>query len=173
VHLDLWADPPLPARILDGYGRGEEKLPVYKMPHLEGWARAGDRFLLPAVGRHELLALDATRFTEIGRVKVHGQPVFAVARPDGRHAWVNFAHPLNDTVQVVDVPTLRIVHELKPGPAVLHMEFTPRGHEVWVSVRDADRVDVYDTRSFAKVAEFAIAKPSGIFFTARAHRIGL
>ena len=25
-------------RILGGYGRGEEKLPVYKMPHLGGWA---------------------------------------------------------------------------------------------------------------------------------------
>ena len=173
VHLDLWAERPAPRRILDGYGRGERKLPVYKMPHLEGWARAGDRFLLPAVGRHELLALDATRFEEIGRIPVHGQPIFAVARPDGRQAWVNFAHPRNDTVQIVDVPSLEVVHELKPGPAVLHMEFTPRGHEVWVSVRDADRVDVYDTQSFEKRAELALRKPSGIFLTARAHRMGL
>ena len=45
-------------RILDGYGRGEEKLPVYKMPHLEGWAASGDRLLIPAVGRHELIAVD-------------------------------------------------------------------------------------------------------------------
>ncbi len=173
VHVDLWAEKPTPRRILDGYGRGEEELPVYKMPHLEGWARAGDRFLLPAVGRHELLALDAKDFTEVGRIAVHGQPVFAVARPDGRQAWVNFAYPRNDTVQIVDVPSMRIVHELKPGPAILHMEFTPRGHEVWVSVRDADRVDVYDTRSFAKKAELGLRKPSGIFFSARAHKIGL
>ena len=75
-------------------------------------------------------------------------------------------------IQIVDGPSLGVVHELKPGPAVLHMEFTPRGHEVWVSVRDADRVDVYDARSFEKVGEVAAQKPSGIFFTARAHRIG-
>ena len=173
VHLDLWAKQPKPQRILDGYGRGEKKLPVYKMPHLEGWARAGNRFLLPAVGRHELLALDADTFVETGRIKVHGQPIFAVARPDGRHAWVNFAHPRNDTLQVIDVPTLQIVHELKPGPAVLHMEFTPRGHEVWASVRDSDRVHVYDTQTFEKRAELPLSKPSGIFFTARAHRMGL
>lgn len=173
VHIDLWAKEPKPRRILDGYGRGEKKLPVYKMPHLEGWARAGNRFLLPAVGRHELLALDADSFVEAGRIKVHGQPIFAVARPDGRHAWVNFAHPRNDTLQIIDVPTLTVVHELKPGPAVLHMEFAPRGHEVWVSVRDADRVHVYDTRTFEKWAELPLSKPSGIFFTARAHRIGL
>lgn len=173
VHLDLWADKLTPRRVLDGYGRGEKKLPVYKMPHLEGWARAGNRFLLPAVGRHELLALDAETFVETGRIAVHGQPIFAVARPDGRHAWVNFAHPLNDTIQVIDVPSMTIVHEMKPGRAVLHMEFTPRGHEVWVSVRDADRVDVFDTRTFAKLAELPLQKPSGIFFTVRAHRIGL
>jgi protein NirF len=173
AHLDLWAEKVAPRRILDGYGRGEKKLPVYKMPHLEGWALAGDKFLLPAVGRHELLALDAATFEESGRVNVHGQPVFAVARPDGRHAWVNFAHPLNDTIQIVDVPSLSVIHEFKPGPAVLHMEFTPRGHQVWVSVRDADRIDIYDTRSFEKRGEIAARKPSGIFFTARAHRIGL
>ncbi|GBF26008.1 hypothetical protein MnTg02_01044 [bacterium MnTg02] len=173
VHLDLWADKITPKRVLDGYGRGEKKLPVYKMPHLEGWALAGERFLLPAVGRYELLALDAATFKESGRVSVHGQPVFAVARPDGRHVWVNFAHPRNDTIQIVDVPSLKIIHEFQPGPAVLHMEFTPRGHEVWISVRDADRIDIYDTRTFEKRGEITARSPSGIFFTARAHRIGL
>ncbi len=172
VHVDLWDDAPKARRILGGYGKGEAPLPVFKMPHLEGWALMGDRFLLPAVGRHELLAVDATSFTEVGRVATHGQPIFAVSRPDGRQAWVNFAHPLNDTVQVVDGRSLKVLHEMKPGPAVLHMEFTPRGHEVWLSVRDANRIDVHDARSFAKLAEIPAKAPSGIFFTARAHRTG-
>ena len=172
VHVDMWNEPPEPKRILDQYGRGEVPLPVFKMPHLEGWALMGDRFLLPAVGRHELLAVDAISFKEIGRVATHGQPIFAVSRPDGRQAWVNFAHPLNDTVQVIDGQSLKVVHEMKPGPAVLHMEFTPRGHEVWVSVRDANRIDVYDARRFTKLAEIPANAPSGIFFTARAHKAG-
>jgi protein NirF len=143
------------------------------MPHLEGWALAGGKYLLPAVGRHELLVMDASTFEEAGRIKVHGQPVFAVARPDGRQVWVNFAHPLNDTIQVVDVPSLKIIHEFKPGPAALHMEFSPRGHEVWLSVRDSNEVQVYDTRTFKKLATLPAQSPSGIFMTARAHRIGL
>jgi protein NirF len=171
--LDLWQNPPVPRRILSDYGRGEEKLPVYKMPHLEGWALAGDRFVLPAVGHHEVLWVDARTLEEVGRTATHGQPVFAVARPDGRQVWVNFAHPLNDTVQVIDTPSGEVLRTLKPGPAVLHMEFTPRGHEVWISVRDAGRIDVYDTLSFAKLAEIPAESPSGIFFTARAHRTGL
>jgi protein NirF len=173
VLLDLWHDQDPPRRILAGYGRGEEPLPVYKMPHLEGWARAGDRFFLPAVGRHELLVLESGSWREIGRIALHGQPVFAVARPDGRQVWVNFAHPRNDTIQVVDVESLEIVHEFQPGKAVLHMEFTPRGEEVWVSVRDEDRVDVYGTDDFQRRAQLPMDKPSGIFLAARANRIGL
>ncbi|RVT81826.1 protein nirF [Rhodobacteraceae bacterium CCMM004] len=171
--LDLWQERPVPRRILPGYGRGEEPLPVYKMPHLEGWALAGDRFVLPAVGRHEVLWVDAASFDEVARTRTHGQPVFAVARPGGRQVWVNFAHPLNDTVQVIDTQTAEVLRTLTPGPGVLHMEFSPRGDEVWVSVRDAGTVMIYDTDTFEVVGEIAAESPSGIFFTARAHRIGL
>lgn len=171
--LDLWNPEAGMRRILDGYGRGEEPLPVYKMPHLEGWAVAGDLAVLPAIGRYEVLLLDMATWKEAGRIPVHGQPVFAVARPDGRQVWVNFAHPRNDTVQVIDLPSRKIVASLKPGRAVLHMEFTPRGERVWVSVRDADKVVVYDTATLQLVAELPVDKPSGIFLTARAHKTGL
>jgi septum site-determining protein MinD len=41
------------------------------------------------------------------------------------------------------------------------------------AVRDADRVDVYDTATFARTATLPADKPSGIFLTDRANRIGL
>lgn len=171
--IDLWRPDDGVRRILDGYGKGEEKLPVYKMPHLRGWARAGDLMFLPAIGRHEVLVVETRIWKEVGRIQVHGQPVFAMARPDGRQVWVNFAHPTNDTVQVIDTQTLKIVHTMTPGKGVLHMEFTPRGENVWISVRDADRVDVYDTDTFRRLATLPAQKPSGILLTARANRIGL
>lgn len=171
--IDLWRPDDGVRRILDGYGKGEEMLPVYKMPHLRGWARAGDLMFLPAIGRHEVLVVETRTWKEVGRIQVHGQPVFAMARPDGRQVWVNFAHPTNDTVQVIDTQTLKIVHTMTPGKGVLHMEFTPRGENVWISVRDADRVDVYDTDTFRRVATLPAQKPSGILLTARANRIGL
>jgi protein NirF len=171
--LDLWDVDAGVRRILDGYGRGEEPLPVYKMPHLEGWAAAGDALFLPAVGRHEILVVEKGSWRELDRIPVHGQPVFAVARPDGRQIWVNFAHPRNDVVQIIDTKSRKIVHTLQPGKAVLHMEFTPRGEQVFVSVRDADKVEVYDTGTFARLKTLEAEKPSGIFLTARANRIGL
>ena len=171
--LDLWHPEIGVQRVLDGYGRGEEPLPVYKMPHLEGWASAGDRLFLPAVGRHEVLVVNRASWREIGRIAVHGQPIFAIARPDGRQIWVNFALPNNDVIQVIDTETLEIVAVLDPGKAILHMEFTPRAEQVWVSVRDADKVVVYDPDTFEVLASHTIDKPSGIFLSARAHRIGL
>lgn len=171
--LDLWQPEKGVKRILDHYGRGEEKLPVYKMPHLEGWAIAGDYAFIPAIGRHEVLVVRMSDWKEAGRIKVHGQPVFVMARPDARQVWVNFAHPDNDAVQVIDTATLKVVNTLTPGKAVLHMEFTPRGEQVWISVRDEDRLDIYDTESQQRIATLPAEKPSGIFFSARAHRIGL
>ena len=171
--LDLWNPEAGVKRILDGYGRGEQKLPVYKMPHLEGWAMAGNHAFVPAIGRHEVLVIDTSTWTEAGRIKVHGQPVFVMARPDGRHVWVNFSVPNNDTLQIIDTQTLEIVKTLKPGKGVLHMEFEPRGEEVWASVRDEDRLAVFDTRTFEQVATMPAKKPSGIFMTYRAHLTGL
>jgi protein NirF len=172
ARIDLWRPERGVGRVLDGYGRGEEPLPVFKMPHLRGWAAAGDLLFLPAIGRHELLVVDRRDWTERGRVATHGQPVFAVARPDGRHVWVNFAHPRNDVVQVIDALDLTVLRSLTLGRAVMHLEFTPRGEQVWISVRDANRVEVFDTRSMQRIASLPAESPSGIFLAARAGRIG-
>jgi protein NirF len=173
VLLDMWNLDAGTRRILDGYGKGEKALPVYKMPHLEGWTVAGNHAFVPAVGHHEVLVIDTQSWTEAGRIQVHGQPVFVMARPDGRYVWVNFAVPDNDTVQVIDTQTLKIIKTLTPGKGVLHMEFEPRGEEVWVSVRDQDRLAVFDTENFKQVATLPAKKPSGIFLTPRAHKTGL
>jgi protein NirF len=170
--LDLWHPERGVRRILDGYGQGSEKLPVYKMPHLRGWAIAGEVAYLPAIGRHEVLVVDMRDWRMLAKIPVAGQPVFVIARPDGRQVWVNFAFPDNARVQVIDTEVREVVRTLEPGKAVLHLEFTPRGEAVWISARDDDRVLVYDTATLAKVASLDAAKPSGIFFTSRAARIG-
>ncbi len=170
--VDLWNPGAGARRILGGYGRGEEPLPVYKMPHLRGWAVAGRYIFLPAIGRHEVLVLDSVTWTEAGRIAVHGQPVFAMAQPGARRVWVNFAFPNNGVVQVIDVADMKVVKELKPGRAVLHMEFTPRGEQAWISSRDDGRVVVYDAASFAELARLPAESPSGIFLTARGAMTG-
>ncbi len=171
--LDLWDTGAGVKKILENYGKGKKRLPVYKMPHLEGWAMAGGMAFFPAVGRHEIMVVDMKTWQEVTRIPVHSQPIFAMGRPDGRQVWVNFAFPHNDTLQVIDVPSLAVKRNFKPGKGVMHMEFTPRGEHIWVSVRDLDRVEVYDTESLEKLKSLPVDKPSGIFFTSRAHKTGL
>jgi len=171
--LDLWQPELGVTRILSDYGKQDEKLPVYKMPHLEGWAVADDLMFVPAVGQHEVLVINKRNWQLLKRIPVLGQPVFVMARPDGRQIWVNFAFPDNQHLQVIDVKDLTLMKSLTPGKAVLHMEFTPRGEDIWVSVRDEDRVMVYDTERFTEKARIEAEKPSGIFFSARAHKLGL
>jgi protein NirF len=171
--IDLWEEQPRVRRILGGYGRGEAPLPVFKMPHLRGWAVAGRHAYLPAIGRHEVLVVDTQTWAEVGRIPVAGQPVFVMARPDGRQVWVNFAVPDYHRVQVIDTPSRRVVRTLEPGAAVLHLEFTPRGEAVWISSRDANHVSVVDTANFQTLAQLPLESPSGVFFTSRAGRVGL
>ncbi|MGR9053595.1 MAG: cytochrome D1 domain-containing protein, partial [Gammaproteobacteria bacterium] len=171
--LDLWAPDQSVKKILPDYGKRDEKLPVYKMPHLEGWALAGRYAFVPTVGRHEVLVIDTDSWQLIKAIPVAGQPVFVMARPDGRQVWVNFAFPDNQRLQIIDAAALQIERSLTPGKGVLHMEFTPKGEQIWVSLRDDNQVVVYDTESFDEIGRLPAKTPSGIFFSARAHKIGL
>jgi protein NirF len=170
--LDLWQPGKGARKILENYGRGQEKLPVFKMPHLRGWSVAQGKAYLPAIGRHEVLVVDVSTWKEVGRIPVRGQPVFVMARPDGRQVWVNFAFPDNARMDVIDTLAGKVVHAFEPGKGILHMEFTPRGENVWLSARDDNKVLIYDTATFTRLGEIAADSPSGSFFTARANRIG-
>lgn len=171
--LDLWHPEKGVRRILNNYGKGDKKLPVYKMPHLEGWSMAGDYAFVPAVGQHKVLVVSTKTWQQVAEMKAHSQPIFVMAQPDNRQIWVNFAFPDNNTIQVFNTETFDLVNTLTPGPAVLHMEFTPRGEHVWMSVRDSNQVHVYSTNTQTLLKTLPAKSPSGIFFTNRAHQIGL
>ena len=171
--FDLWDETAAPRHFLTDYGKAGTDMPVYKMPHLQSWAFTEGQYALPAVGRHEVLWVDRQTKAQTASTPVHGQPVFIIAQPASPFVWVNFATPLNDVVQVIDSRDHAVVATLTPGKAILHMEFAPRGAEVWISARDDDKVLVYDTHRREKIAEVPAAAPSGIFFTARAHQPGL
>ncbi|MDR2991076.1 MAG: protein nirF [Burkholderiaceae bacterium] len=171
--VDLWQTPLKVRKILSGYGRGQQRLPVYKMPHLRGWAVAQDQVWLPAVGHHEVLVADMHNWKEVGRVALLGQPVFAIARPDGRQVWVNFAFPDNGKVQVIDTAQRKVIKTLAPCGGVLHMEFTPKADQVWLSCRDDNRIEVWDAEKLERIATLPANSPSGIFFTTRANKFGM
>jgi protein NirF len=171
--LDLWNPDAGVKHILSEFGKDDEKLPVYKMPHFEGWSVAGDYVFAPAIGQHKVLVIDKNTWELHDTIEVAGQPVFVMARPDARQIWVNFAFPDNNQVQVIDAKDLSVSKTLSPGKGVLHMEFTPRGEQVWIALRDDDSLVVYDTETLQEITRLPASKPNGIFFSSRAHKIGL
>lgn len=173
AYLDLWQLDKGVRKVMTNYGRGHQKLPVYKMPHLEGWAIAGSQAFLPAVGQHQVLIASTENWAQTGAIDVVGQPVFVMAEPGGRRVWVNFAYPDNQWLQIIDTQNHAVIKTLEPGKGVLHLEFTPRGDQVWVSVRDNDQINIYDTQTMTLIKQLPAKKPSGIFFTSRAHQTGL
>jgi len=54
-------------------------------------------------------------------------------------------------VQVIDVAAMQVVKSLRPGRTVLHLEFTPRGEQAWISSRDDDAVQVIDVAAMQVV----------------------
>ncbi|HHO69629.1 MAG TPA: protein nirF, partial [Gammaproteobacteria bacterium] len=68
--LDLWHPERGVRRILKGYLAHDEKLPVYKMPHLEGWALAGRYAFVPAVGQHQVLVIDTENWKQVDAIEV-------------------------------------------------------------------------------------------------------
>ncbi len=80
--IDLWADTPEPVRFLKDYGKTEDDLPVYKMPHLQGWAFTEGQYVLPAVGQHELLWVDSKSLAEIARTPSMASPSLSSNSPD-------------------------------------------------------------------------------------------
>lgn len=82
--LDLWYPEKGTKRVLENYGKGDAKLPVYKMPHIEGWAIAGEFAFVPAVGQHKVLVVNTKTWEQVAEIEAHSQPIFVIAQPDGR-----------------------------------------------------------------------------------------
>lgn len=159
--------------VLAEQGRGESEVPLWKIPHLKGWALAGDLAFLPALKKEVALVYSTRDWTPLPPIPISGTALYTVARPDRRQVWVDIVGKNGDLVDVIDVAEMRVVRTIRPGPGATHPQFTPKGDAAYVSVMDGGRVVVYDTATFEIIKEFPARRPSGIFFADRAHRFGM
>lgn len=158
--------------ILAEQGKGPE-VPLWKIPHLKGWALTGRLAFLPALKREIALVYSALDWTPLTPVPISGTALYTVVRPDGRQVWVDIIGKNGDLIDVIDVDSMKVVKTLNPGPGATHPQFTPKGEVAYVSLMDGGKVVVYDTATFKVLKEFPADHPSGIFFTNRAHKFGM
>ena len=154
-----------------------EKVPLYHIPHLESWGIAGGLAFVPAFGEKRVIVYDMKDWSFVKSIPVAGTPLFVVVRPGGREVWVDNVgapgSPEERTMDIISVETLSVKKSIDAGKGALDPQFTPKGEAVYISIREEDKVAVYDTDSFKLLKEFPVHKPSGIFSSDRASKFGL
>lgn len=160
-----------------GPGAEGEKVPLYHIPHLESWGIAGGLAFVPAFGEKRVIVYDMKDWSFVKSIPVAGTPLFVVVRPGGREVWVDNVgapgSPEERTMDIISVETLSVKKSIDAGKGALDPQFTPKGEAVYISIREEDKVAVYDTDSFKLLKEFPVHKPSGIFSSDRASKFGL
>jgi protein NirF len=168
--LDLWQPEKGARKILENYGRGEEKLPVFKMPHLRGWSwrRARPTCRRSAATR----CWWSTRDLEGSRPHPGRASRCSSWRgPDGRQIWVNFAFPDNGWVEVIDTWRQGGAHAGAGQGHPAHGIHAARRKRLAFGARRQQGRDLRH-RHFRQAGRVSRQAPSGIFFTSRAVRIG-
>lgn len=154
-----------------------EKVPLHHIPHLESWAIAGNLAFVPAFAEKRVIVYDMRDWSVVKSIGVAGTPLFVVARPGGREVWVdNVGAPGSAeerTVDIISVETLTVKKSIDAGKGAIDPQFTPKGEAVYISIREEDKVAVYDTDTYELIREFPVHKPSGIFSSDRASKFGL
>ena len=151
----------------------KDEAPLWKIPHLKGWAITGRYAILPDVQRKWAVVLDMEEFRVVKRIPLNGTALYTVVQPGGRYVWVDLVGENGDTIDIIDVKKLRVIKSITPGRGATHPQFTAKGEYAYISLMDANRVVVYDTATLKKIKEFPADHPSGIFFTYRAYRFGM
>ena len=152
---------------------GTTTVPLWKIPHLKGWAIAGGIAVLPAVQREVVLVYDTRDWHLLKEIPLVGTALYTVASPDNRFVWVDIVGKNGDIIQVIDLKTRSVVKTFSPGKGATHPQFTSKGNSAYISLMDEDKVVVYNPVTFEKLREFEAHSPSGIFSTERIHKFGM
>jgi len=137
--------------------------PVLKVPHFGFWSLSDDKTFIPAVGSSAVMVYDK-QFKFIENIEVAGLPVFTALSPDKKYLAVTFSGKDFPTIQIVDTKTLKIIHTFKFKGKVLHVRWSNVDDYLYVSVNDANQVNVINTKEWFLEREiFQLKSPSGIF----------
>lgn len=170
--LDLWEQKEVKKILTQKEGVEGSDVPLWKIPHLKGWAIAGDNAYMPALKREWAIVYNAKTWELIKYVDLKGTALYTVTRPGNRYVWVDLVGKNGDLIQVIDVQKLEVVKTLEPGKGATHPQFTPKGEAVYISLMDDNKVVVYDASDYKLIKEFPADHPSGIFNASRAHKFG-
>jgi protein NirF len=141
----------------------KDNKPVLKVPHFGFWSLSEDKTFIPAVGDNAVMVYD-NKFNFIKNIETQGLPVFTALSPDKKYLAVTFSGKDFPTIQIIDTNTLKIMKTFTFKGKVLHVRWSNERPELYVSVNDANQVNVINTQDWFLEREiFQVKHPSGIF----------
>jgi len=125
-----------------------------RSPHEAMFTPDGKEVWVSVRGENYIAVLDPTDFLEKARIQVAGGPGMTIFSPDGRYGYV--CSSFNPETTVISVADHKIAGTVvQASPFCPNIAASPDGKQVWLTLKDVGKVQVFDARPpFAVVKTF-------------------
>jgi len=118
---------------------------VGRSPHEAFFTPDGKEVWVTVRGEDYVAVLDGTSFEEKARIKVPAGPGMQIFSPDGQYGYV--CSSFNPETVVINVTDRQIVGRVKQdSPFCPNIAATPDGQQVWFTLKDTGKVQVFNAR---------------------------
>jgi DNA-binding beta-propeller fold protein YncE len=118
---------------------------VGRSPHEAFFTPDGREVWVSVRGEDYVAVLDAKRYAEIARIPVPNGPGMVIFSPDGRYGYV--CSSFTPQTVVIDVRSRRVAGRVQqPSPFCPNIAASPRGDQVWFTLKDVGKVVVFNAR---------------------------
>jgi YVTN family beta-propeller protein len=118
---------------------------VGRSPHEAFYTPDGKEIWVTVRGENYVSVLDATNFMEKARIVTPNGPGMQIFSPDGKYGYI--CSSFNPETDVVSVADHKIVAKVKQeSPFCPNIAATPDGQQVWFTLKDTGRTQVFNAR---------------------------
>ena len=116
-----------------------------RSPHEAFFTPDGKELWVTVRGEDYVSVLDPTDFLEKTRIQLPGGPGMTIFSPDGRYGYV--CSSFNPETDVISVADHKIVGKVvQASPFCPNIAASPDGKQVWFTLKDVGKVQVFDAR---------------------------
>ena len=118
---------------------------VGRAPHEAFWTPDGKEVWVTVRGENYVDVLDGKTYEEKTRIVTPPGPGMQIFSPDGKYGYV--CSSFNPITDVVDVASHKIIATVKqPSPFCPNIAATPDGTQVWFTLKDSGKTEVFNAR---------------------------
>jgi YVTN family beta-propeller protein len=118
---------------------------VGRAPHEAFFTPDGRELWVTVRGEDYISVIDPVRMAEVRRVTLANGPGMTMFGPDGRYAFV--CSSFTPELAVIDTASHQVIKRLpQASPFCPNIAVSPEGDEVWITLKDVGKVQMYDAK---------------------------